>query len=78
MVNIGRSIELQHSDTTSIIAYKRRLIDYLDRFIGDLVSRSGGIAQHSVFVLLPQAMSDIEEFAFGETDEWPAKECSQG
>jgi uncharacterized protein (TIGR02677 family) len=48
MVNIGRSIELQHSDTTSIIAYKRRLIDYLDRFIGDLVSRSGGIAQHIV------------------------------
>jgi uncharacterized protein (TIGR02677 family) len=46
MVSIGRSIELQHSDTTSIIAYKKRLIDYLDRFIGDLVSRSGGIAQH--------------------------------
>lgn len=48
MVNIGRSIELQHSDTTSIITYKRRLIDYLDRFIGNLVSRSGGIAQHVV------------------------------
>src|SRR6267378_430149 len=46
MVSIGRSIELQHSDTTSIIAYKGRLIGYLDRFIGDLVSRSGGIAQH--------------------------------
>jgi len=48
MVDIGRSIELQHSDTTSIIAYKRRLIDYLDRFIGDLVSRSGSIAQHII------------------------------
>jgi uncharacterized protein (TIGR02677 family) len=46
MVSIGRSIELQHSDTTAVIAYKKRLIDYLDRFIGDLVSRSGGIAQH--------------------------------
>ncbi|BBC02416.1 MULTISPECIES: TIGR02677 family protein [Bradyrhizobium] len=48
MVSIGRSIELQHSDTNAIIAYKKRLIDYLDRFIGDLVSRSGGIAQHLV------------------------------
>jgi len=46
MVSIGRSIELQHSDTSAVIAYKKRLIDYLDRFIGDLVSRSGGIAQH--------------------------------
>lgn len=48
MVSIGRSIELQHSDINAIIAYKKRLIDYLDRFIGDLVSRSGGIAQHLV------------------------------
>jgi len=34
------------------VAYKKRLIDYLDRFIGDLVSRSGTIAQR-IFALDP-------------------------
>lgn len=29
-----------------VLAYKQRLIDYLERFIGDLVGRSGAIAQH--------------------------------
>ena len=28
-------------DATAVAAYKKRLIDYLDRFFGDLVSRSG-------------------------------------
>jgi uncharacterized protein (TIGR02677 family) len=46
MASIGRSIEFQQADANAVIAYKKRLIDYLDRFIGDLVSRSGGIAQH--------------------------------
>ena len=46
MASIGRSIEFQQTDANAVVAYKKRLIDYLDRFIGDLVSRSGGIAQH--------------------------------
>ncbi|MDB5869716.1 MAG: hypothetical protein JWP96_2048 [Polaromonas sp.] len=46
MAGIGRSIELQQAEASAVVAYKKRLIDYLERFIGDLVSRSGAIAQH--------------------------------
>jgi len=45
MAGIGRSLELQQARADAVLAYKKRLIDYLERFIGDLVSRSGGIAQ---------------------------------
>jgi len=45
MAGIGRSLELQQAQADAVLAYKRRLIDYLERFIGDLVGRSGGIAQ---------------------------------
>jgi uncharacterized protein (TIGR02677 family) len=50
MAGIGRNIELQQIDAGAIVAYKKRLIDYLDRFIGDLVNRSGTIAQHIVLL----------------------------
>jgi uncharacterized protein (TIGR02677 family) len=46
MAGIGRSIELQQADAGAVLAYKRRLIDYLERFIGDLVGRSATIALH--------------------------------
>jgi uncharacterized protein (TIGR02677 family) len=45
MASIGRNLELQQTDAGAVVAYKKRLIDYLDRFIGDLVGRSGTIAQ---------------------------------
>ncbi|MDR2154375.1 MAG: TIGR02677 family protein [Burkholderiaceae bacterium] len=45
MAGIGRGLELQRAQADAVMAYKRRLIDYLERFIGDLVNRSGGIAQ---------------------------------
>ena len=48
MAGIGRSIELQHAEPGAVLAYKTRLIDYLERFIGDLVVRSGAIAEHIV------------------------------
>lgn len=48
MAGIARSIELQQADAEAVLAYKRRLIDYLERFIGDLVGRSGGIARRIV------------------------------
>lgn len=44
MAGVARSIELQQSEATAVIAYKRRLIDYLERFMGDLVRRSDAIA----------------------------------
>jgi len=53
MAGIGRSIELQQAEAAAVLAYKKRLIDYLERFIGDLVGRSGGIAQH-ILALSPR------------------------
>jgi uncharacterized protein (TIGR02677 family) len=44
MAGVARTIELQQADVQAVLAYKQRLIDYLERFIGDLVSRSGAIA----------------------------------
>jgi uncharacterized protein (TIGR02677 family) len=48
MAGVARSIELQQADATAVASYKRRLIDYLERFIGDLVRRSDIIARHIV------------------------------
>jgi uncharacterized protein (TIGR02677 family) len=45
MAGMARSIELQQADATAVVAYKQRLIDYLERFIGDLVGRFGAIAR---------------------------------
>lgn len=45
MAGVARSIELQRADEAAVSAYKTRLIDYLERFIGDLVQRSERIAQ---------------------------------
>lgn len=44
MAGVARTIELQQADVQAVIAFKQRLIDYLQRFISDLVSRSGVIA----------------------------------
>jgi uncharacterized protein (TIGR02677 family) len=40
MAGVARSIELQQTEASSVASYKRRLIDYLERFMGDLVRRS--------------------------------------
>lgn len=45
MAGITRSIELQRAEATAVATYKRRLIDYLERFMGDLVRRSDTIAR---------------------------------
>ena len=45
MAGVARSLELQQADANAVINYKRRLIDYLERFMGDLVRRSEAIAQ---------------------------------
>jgi uncharacterized protein (TIGR02677 family) len=46
MAGVARSIELQQGGANAVTVYKQRLIDYLDRFIGDLVRRSDAIAGH--------------------------------
>ncbi|WP_395709665.1 TIGR02677 family protein [Reyranella sp.] len=45
MASVARSIELQQAEATAVASYKRRLIEYLERFIGDLVRRSNAIAR---------------------------------
>jgi len=44
MASVARTIELQQADAMAVIAFKQRLIDYLNRFVSDLVGRSGAIA----------------------------------
>ncbi len=44
MAGVARSLELQQADATAIVAYKRRLIEYLERFMGDLIRRADAIA----------------------------------
>ena len=53
MAGIARSIELQQAEAGTVVLYKRRLIDYLERFIGDLVRRSDTIAR-LILGLAPQ------------------------
>lgn len=45
MAGIARSVEVQQAEAGAVVGFKKRLIDYLERFIGDLVNRSGAIAQ---------------------------------
>jgi uncharacterized protein (TIGR02677 family) len=45
MAGVARSLELQRADEVAVLAYKQRLIDYLERFVGDLVQRSEAIGQ---------------------------------
>jgi uncharacterized protein (TIGR02677 family) len=53
MASVARSIELQQAEAGSVVGYKRRLIDYLERFMGDLVRRSDAIAR-LVLALAPR------------------------
>ncbi|UUZ66078.1 TIGR02677 family protein [Polaromonas sp. P1-6] len=76
MAGIGRSIELQQAEASAVVAYKKRLIDYLERFVGDLVGRSGAIAQH-ILALSPRiepllwqaAQREARDAAPGDADE---------
>jgi uncharacterized protein (TIGR02677 family) len=45
MAGLARTIELQRAEVTAVMSFKTRLIDYLQRFIGDLVTRSTQISE---------------------------------
>src|SRR5260370_8915462 len=45
MGGLGRTIEVQGAEVAAVMSFKTRLIDYLQRFIGDLVTRSSQIAE---------------------------------
>ncbi|MGH8629805.1 MAG: TIGR02677 family protein [Burkholderiales bacterium] len=52
MAGVARSIELQQAEVNAVMNYKRRLIDYLERFMSDLVRRSDTIAR-LILILSP-------------------------
>ena len=45
MTGLGRTLDLRNADREAFLVYKERLIDYLERFISDLVTASADIAQ---------------------------------
>lgn len=76
MASVARSLELQQADATTVVAYKRRLIEYLERFMGDLIRRSDAIARTlhelsaSVDTVLRQvAEREARDAAPGDADE---------
>jgi uncharacterized protein (TIGR02677 family) len=85
MAGVARSIELQQAESSAVSTYKRQLIDYLERFIGDLVRRSDTIAGHilaldpRIDVLLQQvAAREARDAAPGNgTNEQPPAESAQ-
>ena len=56
MAGLARSIEFQQADAQAVIDYKHRLIEYLERFLGDLVHRTDTIGR-----LILQLTPHIEE-----------------
>jgi uncharacterized protein (TIGR02677 family) len=54
MAGLARTIELQRAEHGAVMAFKARLIDYLERFIGDLVTKSSRISE-LLRALAPQA-----------------------
>lgn len=52
IAGLARTVELQRADADAVLGFKSRLIDYLQRFIGDLVTRSGQIGE-ALRVLAP-------------------------
>lgn len=66
MASVARSIELQQADANAVAAYKRQLIGYLERFIGDLVRRSDSIA-HLILALQPSIEGLLSQVAERES-----------
>lgn len=72
MAGVARSLELQQAEASTVIAYKRRLIDYLERFLGDLVRRSDTIAR------LIQNLSSRIDAVFSQIAEREARDAAPG
>lgn len=62
MAGLARSIELQQAELEPLMAYKARLVDYLERFIGDLVTLSPRIARR-IAGLQPMAEAMLDAAA---------------
>lgn len=72
MAGVARSIELQQAEAGAVATYKRRLIDYLERFMGDLVRRSDTIAR------LVQALEPDVDGLLGQVAERESRDAAPG
>lgn len=76
MGSIQRTIDLHNADVEALLAYKEQLIDYLERFINDLLTRGasiadllGGIPQDGVqFLVTTAAEREALDAAPGEAE----------
>jgi uncharacterized protein (TIGR02677 family) len=68
MAGVARSIELQLAEASAVVSYKRRLIDYLERFMGDLVRRSETIAEQ-IFALEPRIDDMLRQISAREASD---------
>ncbi|WP_246641598.1 TIGR02677 family protein [Paraburkholderia edwinii] len=74
MAGVARSMELHQAEANVVANYKRRLIDYLERFLGDLVHRSDAIAA-MLQQIAPRINSALQQVAEREArDAAPADE----
>lgn len=77
MAGVARSLELTQAQVADVIGYKRRLIDYLERFMNDLVRRSEAIAV-SIRALTPRIDEQLSLVAIREArDAAPGDESDQ-
>lgn len=77
MAGLARSIELQRADMQAVMVYKAKLVDYLERFIGDLVTLSARIARE-ITELAPHAESLLRAVAEREVrDAAPDNEAAE-
>lgn len=72
MAGVSRSLELRQADATALVAYKRNLIDYLDRFVSDLIRRSDAIAR------LLRGLSARIDAVLGQVAEREARDAAPG
>lgn len=75
IAGLARTLELQRAVADAVLAFKSRLIDYLQRFVGDLVTRSGQIAQalkrlspRELLLLRTAAEREARDAAPGDAD----------
>ena len=72
MAGLARTIELQRAEVSAVLNFKTRLIDYLQRFIGDLVIRSSQIAE------LLEGLSNVEQLLLQIVAERDARNAAPG
>ncbi|GAA1514044.1 TIGR02677 family protein [Nocardioides humi] len=73
MGSIQRTIDLHDADVDAFLAYKQQLIDYLERFINDLLTRGAAIAE-----LLDAIDTEGVDFLAGVAAEREAADAAPG